>query len=45
LIAQGDNTALFAAENAVGDVLQPMGLSNGKCVGSYAHVIAPEDGS
>ena len=45
LIAQGDNTALFAVENAVGDVLQPMGLSYGKCVGSYAHVIAPEDGS
>lgn len=45
LIAQGDDTALFAAENAVGDVLEPMGLSFGKCVGSYAHVIAPEDGS
>lgn len=45
LIAQGDDAALFMAENAMGDVLDPMGLSMGKCVGSYAHVIAPEEGS
>ena len=43
LSAQGDNTALFQAENAVGDALDPMGLALDNCIGSYAHVIAPED--
>ncbi len=43
---QGEAAALFAARDARGEELPPMGLRRGKVCGSFAHVIcaAPEDG-
>jgi cobyrinic acid a,c-diamide synthase len=40
LTAEGDADRLFAARDAAGDPLPPMGLRRGKVMGSYAHVIA-----
>lgn len=42
LMEQRDGTPLFEAENAVGEALAPMGLAQGRCIGSYAHVISAE---
>jgi cobyrinic acid a,c-diamide synthase len=40
LTAEGTAERLFAAEDAAGEPLPPMGLRRGKVMGSYAHVIA-----
>jgi cobyrinic acid a,c-diamide synthase len=42
LLAQGDAAPLFAAHDAAGDPLPPMGLRRGRVMGSYAHVIDAE---
>jgi cobyrinic acid a,c-diamide synthase len=42
LLAQGDAGPLFAAHDAAGVSLPPMGLRRGRVMGSYAHVIDKE---
>lgn len=40
LMEQGHGPPLFEAQNALGEILPPMGLQKGRVLGSYAHVIA-----
>lgn len=40
LVSEGAAERLFAAEDAAGEPLPPMGLRRGRVMGSYAHVIA-----
>jgi cobyrinic acid a,c-diamide synthase len=40
LVAEGAAERLFAAQDAAGTPLPPMGLRRGRVMGSYAHVIA-----
>jgi cobyrinic acid a,c-diamide synthase len=40
LVSEGAAERLFAAEDAAGETLPPMGLRRGRVMGSYAHVIA-----
>jgi cobyrinic acid a,c-diamide synthase len=40
LVSEGDAERLFAAEDAAGEPLPPMGLRRGRVMGSYAHVFA-----
>ena len=42
LLSQGEGEPLFAATDAAGDPLPPMGLRRGRVMGSYAHVIDAE---
>ncbi len=41
ILAEGDAPRLFAAEDAAGAPLPPMGLRVGRVAGSFAHLIAP----
>ncbi|QHQ35728.1 cobyrinate a,c-diamide synthase [Algicella marina] len=41
VLSEGDGIALFAAEDADGATLPPMGRSVGNVAGSFAHVIGP----